>query len=124
MPVFKRTSWTSWRCSLPFTLVSTFTPSTSIVPNEGSSRKLMQRSKVLLPDPLRPMIQTTSRGATSTEICFSTCKRPKYFSRLEILTMGAISAVSSGKACLDNPLNIRQNDGHHPIKYGSDDEGL
>src|SRR5688572_26675613 len=97
-------------------------PSTSMEPKDGSSRKLMQRSSVLLPDPLRPMMQTTSRAATSTETCFKTCRRPKYFSRFDILTIGAISAVSPGKACLDNPLNVRQNDGHHPIKYGSDDE--
>ena len=36
--------------------------SISIVPADGSSRKFMQRKSVLLPEPLRPMMQTTSRG--------------------------------------------------------------
>src|SRR5215510_1203286 len=82
----------------------------------------MQRSNVLLPEPLRPMRQTTSRGATSSEIFFSTCSRPKYLSRFEILTMGGISAFPFGEAGLDAALQVREHNGHDPIKDGSDDQ--
>jgi hypothetical protein len=37
---------------------------------------LMQRRNVLFPDPLAPMIDTTSRGITSMEIPFSTSSDP------------------------------------------------
>jgi hypothetical protein len=37
---------------------------------------LMQRRKVLFPDPLAPMIETTSRGITSIDIPFSTSRDP------------------------------------------------
>jgi hypothetical protein len=37
---------------------------------------LMQRRKVLFPDPLAPMIDTTSRGITSIDIPFSTSRDP------------------------------------------------
>src|SRR4030095_5924138 len=124
MPVFRRTLWTSSRRSFPFALTSTFRPSTSIDPKEGSSRKLIHRNSVLLPEPLRPIIHTTSRGATSTEICFSTCKRPKYLSRLEIRTMGTILSVSFSETAFDDPLNVGQDDRHHPVKDGSNDQGF
>src|SRR5215207_1643179 len=124
MPVFRRTSWTSSRRSFPFAAASTFSPSTSMEPKDGSSRKLMHRNNVLLPEPLRPMIHTSSRGATSTEICFSTCKRPKYLSRLEIRTMGAILSVSSGETAFDDALHIGQDNCHNPVKDGSNDQGF
>src|SRR5688572_8775012 len=95
-------------------------PSTSMVPNEGSSRKLIQRSNVLLPEPLRPMIQMTSRGATSTEIFLSTCKRPKNLSRSEILRIGIILAISSCEASLNDTLNVTQDDCHDPVNSRSD----
>src|SRR6266851_1424042 len=42
-------------------------PSNSMVPLSGVSSPLMQRSSVLLPEPLRPMIATTSPGSTTSE---------------------------------------------------------
>src|SRR6185436_12482472 len=99
-------------------------PSTSMVPCEGSSRKLIQRSKVLLPDPLRPIRQTTSRGWISTEIFLSTCKRPKYLSRLETLTIGGMSAISSCQTSLDAALEKSEDQGHDPIKNGRNDQGF
>src|SRR5678815_2483540 len=124
MPVFILTSCTSWRCSFPFPPASTFSPSTSIVPNEGSSRKLIQRNKVLLPEPLRPIRHTTSRGATSIETSLRTCRRPKYLSSLVTRTIGAILTVSFGKAGFDDALNIREDQRHYPIKERRHDKGL
>src|SRR5215211_5012386 len=99
-----------------------------MVPNDGSSRKLMQRSIVLFPDPLRPMMQTTSRGGTSIEIFLSTCRRPKYLSSLEILTIGwlsnAISAISFGEPRLDDALQVRQDKCHQPVKDRGHDQRL
>src|SRR5512134_1896227 len=122
MPVFSRTSWINWRCAFPFSPASTLIPSTSIVPNEGSSRKLMQRSRVLFPEPLRPMMQTTSRGETSAEMPLRTCSRPKYLSRFETLTIGIILTIPPGKARLDDALNIGQDDGHDPVEDRRDDQ--
>src|SRR5688572_22285536 len=73
-------------------------PSTSIDPWEGSSRKLMQRNKVLFPEPLRPIRQTTCFSGTSRLTLFSTCRRPKYLSRLEIFTMGGMLSLSFREA--------------------------
>src|SRR6185295_17192314 len=76
----------------------------------------MQRSNVLFPEPLRPIMHTTSRGATSIETCFRTCKRPKYLSSLVICTIGAISAISPGKTAFDTTLQSCQNQRHDPIE--------
>ncbi len=43
----------------------TSTPSSTTRPPVGSSRRLMQRRKVLLPAPEGPMMKITSRGCTS-----------------------------------------------------------
>src|SRR3989304_4839679 len=76
-------------------------PSTSMLPCDGSSRKWIQRNKVLLPEPLRPMRQTTCFSGTSRLTLFSTCRRPKYLSRLEIFTMGGMLSLSFSEATLD-----------------------
>ena len=52
-------------------------PSTSMVPDDGSSRKLMHRSNVLLPDPDRPKMTTTSPLCTSMLMPFRTSRCPK-----------------------------------------------
>ena len=51
------------------------------MPTVGSSRKLMQRSSVVLPLPERPMIMTASRCRTSRSTPRSTWLSPKYLSR-------------------------------------------
>src|SRR6266704_2066198 len=53
------------------------TPSIEIDPPVGSSRRLQQRSSVLLPDPEGPMMNTSSCGNTSRSIPRSTSRWPK-----------------------------------------------
>jgi hypothetical protein len=50
------------------------TPSISMTPAEGSSRKFRQRRNVLLPPPEGPMMTTTSAGATSRSTPWMTCR--------------------------------------------------
>src|SRR6266700_4855847 len=53
------------------------TPSIEIDPPVGSSRRLQQRSSVLLPDPEGPMMNPSSCGNTSRSIPRSTSRWPK-----------------------------------------------
>src|SRR5215216_2127304 len=76
---------------------------------------------VLFPEPLRPITQTTSRGAMSTEIFFNTCRRPKYLSRSEIFTID-ISTIPPRKTGLNYTLQVRKHDGHHPVKNRRHDQ--
>jgi hypothetical protein len=46
-------------------------PSNSMVPLSGRSNPLMQRSSVLFPEPLRPMIAATSPGSTVSDTASS-----------------------------------------------------
>src|SRR6185437_5557645 len=69
---------TRWR-SLMRLAPGAFTtvPSTTILPCWTGSSPLRQRSSVLLPDPLRPMIATISPLLTSKVTPFSTSSGPK-----------------------------------------------
>src|SRR5436309_14014830 len=49
---------------------------------------LTQRMKVVFPDPDGPMMQTTSRGWTSSETPFSTSSRPKRLTTFSALMTG------------------------------------
>src|SRR5215469_6346840 len=60
---------------------STRVPSNRISPRSGTSRPLMQRSKVVLPEPLRPMMATTSPGSMVSVTSSSATCVPK---RLEM----------------------------------------
>src|SRR3990172_4472148 len=124
MPVLRRMACTRARCSFPFDPAFTTNPSTSIVPEDGSSKKLIQRKSVLLPEPLRPMIHTTSLRATSRLISCKTCRRPKILSRLEIFTMLDMLTISFGQVRFYPALEIAEDQGHHPIKYGGHDQRL
>ena len=57
--------------------LSTRMPQTSIVPLSICSSRSMQRSAVLLPEPLAPMIAIISPRATSNETPSSTWFEPK-----------------------------------------------
>ena len=57
-------------------------PSRNTIPSLGSSRKLTQRSSVLLPEPLGPTTQIFSPAATSRLIPRRTCRRPNHLCRL------------------------------------------
>jgi NADH:ubiquinone oxidoreductase subunit H len=52
-------------------------PQTSMVPLSITSSRSMQRSAVLLPEPLAPMIAIISPLATSNETPFKTWFEPK-----------------------------------------------
>src|SRR5258706_4529718 len=119
IPVFNRTSWIICLWIFPFELASILIPSNSMLPSEGSSRKFRHRNRVLFPEPLRPIRHTTSCSETSRLTFLSTCKRPKYLSRLETFTMGAMLSVSFSQAGLDAALDRGQDKCHDPIKNGS-----
>ena len=64
---------TFWRSSRSCAAVEcTWLPSIWIDPSSKVSRPLMVRSSVLLPEPLRPMIATTSPSSMSRSTPFST----------------------------------------------------
>src|SRR3954471_21637915 len=61
-------------------------PSAVMLPDWYVSSPLIQRSRVLLPEPERPMMATTSPLAMSSETPFSTSLAPKLFLTSRILT--------------------------------------
>src|SRR3989337_2684919 len=73
MPTFRRSAL---RCT---SSGRNWAPATTIEPSSMVSSPLMQRSSVDLPEPLLPMMATTSPGSTSMEIPFSTSLSPKRF---------------------------------------------
>ena len=133
---------------------ATLTPSTSTVPAVGSSRKLMQRSNVLLPEPDRPIRQIVSRGYTSSEQPRRTWLWWKYFSsaahrddghragrcqgsgrRIGVRADGCRAhwgprscrssvAVSGGHPLLEACLEVRQDQRQAPVDEGCDDDRL
>src|ERR1700721_1246861 len=61
-------------------------PWTRMPPNWKDSSPLIQRSSVLLPEPERPIIATTSPFSTSSETPLSTSSGPKHFRTSRMLT--------------------------------------
>ena len=61
-------------------------PPKLIVPMVGVSRKLIQRKKVLLPEPLRPRMEITSPLAAFSETPLMTSNEPKLLCRLSIFS--------------------------------------
>src|SRR5215212_7044119 len=86
MPILRRTASMSTSGSV------TSIPPTKTFPEVGSSRRLMQRSRVDLPDPDGPMTQTTSPPSTRTSMPRRTSRRPKYLWR-SWTSMAAAPAV-------------------------------
>src|SRR3989304_9939828 len=85
MPTSARTALMSvWRCVRCF-------PSTHTSPLVGASRWLMHLSRVLLPEPLGPMITTTSPRWTSRFTPRTASTEPKYLCRSLTTMMGSIS---------------------------------
>src|SRR5476649_2228547 len=70
-------------------------PATVISPASGVSKRLMQRSIVLLPEPLEPMIEMTSPSAASNEMPFSTSSAPKLLCRSRIVSAGMAASIES-----------------------------
>jgi hypothetical protein len=90
IPARIRICWIRARRSrVCFLVAETTIPSTSMVPRLGSSRKLMQRRNVLFPEPLRPMMHTTSLGLISSEIPSRTYSLPNHLCRSVTRITGA-----------------------------------
>ena len=69
------------------------TPSMKILPEVGSSSRLMQRSSVDLPEPDGPITQTTWPSSTSKSMPLSTWASPKYLCRLLTSIAGVAACV-------------------------------
>src|SRR5882757_11225496 len=67
---------------------SSLWPATSIRPASKASSPLMQRKRVLLPEPLRPMMATTSPVSTDSETPFSTSSGPNRLCTSSMTTAG------------------------------------
>ena len=83
----KRASWNIRR--MPWSAgrrVSKAWPSMWIWPCDGASRPANRRSKVLLPQPLRPTMATKAPGATSRSMSLSTWRAPKRWARCRSCT--------------------------------------
>src|ERR671939_63923 len=65
----------------------------------------MQRSRVVLPEPLGPITTTTSPGATDSDTSRSTCRPPKRLLMLETSSIGRGSGCTS-VAVEDAPLDV------------------
>src|SRR5882757_1889123 len=63
-------------------------PATSIRPDWQISSPLMQRSSVLLPEPLRPMMATTCPASTLSDTPFRTSTGPKRLCTSSMTTAG------------------------------------
>src|SRR6516165_448198 len=59
-----------------------------IVPRSYSSSRLMQRNKVVLPEPLGPITTTTSPGLTARDTSRNTSSAPKLLQRPAISSIG------------------------------------
>src|SRR5258707_15526911 len=70
-------------------------PSTRIDPPVGSSRRLQQRSSVLLPEPDGPMMKTSSCGATARSMPRSTSTPLKLLRRPRTSRIGGAALVIS-----------------------------
>src|SRR6478672_8698901 len=121
---------TSWRNCARAVLPGrpTSWPQTSILPAWIVSSPAMQRSSVLLPDPLRPMIATVWPRTTSRLTPSKTRNVPNSFTTPVTCTTVALLA---GAACIGSPFEEtagqRQRVAHRKIDCGhdtEDDEGL
>src|SRR6267143_501594 len=63
-------------------------PSMAIIPLSNSSSRLMQRSSVVLPEPLGPITTTTSPGVTASDTSRNTSTAPKRLCRAVISRIG------------------------------------
>src|SRR4030065_157776 len=92
-----------------------------IVPEEGSSRKFKQRSKVLLPEPLRPMITSTSLGVTEKDTPFRTCRSPNHLCKFSTWII-SLSFIGMPHAFLQESFQPRRDNGQEPVKNCCNDE--
>ena len=85
---------TLWRIRLISTSLDVISISSiKILPSVGSSRRLMERRKVLLPQPDGPMMATTSPFLTEVVMPFSTSLSPKRLRSPSILIISFILSI-------------------------------
>ena len=95
----------TWRrstgSSLPvrFGFSRSSSPATTIRPRSGCSRRLMQRRKVLLPEPEAPRRAITSPLRAVTEMPFSTSIEPKLLWMFSATSAGAASGMQPLLCC-------------------------
>src|SRR6516165_6481008 len=77
-------------------------PSTVIVPRSYSSSRLMQRNKVVLPEPLGPITTTTSPGLTVSETSRNTSTAPKRLCRPATSSIGCCCRVGASSMADDD----------------------
>src|SRR5262245_25444686 len=70
-------------------------PSTTTLPDDGSSSRFRQRSRVDLPEPDGPITNTSSRSATRRSTPFSTCRAPKCLWSPRASTIGPFIRLGS-----------------------------
>src|ERR687894_455034 len=108
-------------------------PSTSTLPEVGSSRRLMHLSSVLFPEPERPKITTTSPGPTSRFTPLSTSLSPNTLRTQRRLTTGrasvpmrttALPDVAPGEPSFEAPLEIGEDARQEPVDQGRDHQRL
>src|ERR1700688_4819541 len=85
---------------------STTRPSKRISPLPGFSRPLMQRSSVVFPEPLRPIMATTSPASIVSETESSATCAPK---RLEM--------PFNAKSGIDSPFKVSTEPRQRPAEY-------
>src|SRR4030042_5513686 len=95
----------------------------SMVPEEGSSRKFRQRSKVPLPEPLRPMMTTTSFWVTEKDTPFRTCRRSNHLCKFST-RMISLSLIGVPHTFFHISYRPGRDDGQDPIEESCDDEHL
>src|SRR5215469_18379573 len=66
----------------------------------------MQRSSVVLPEPLGPITTTTSPGATDNDTSHNTCAAPKDLLTPAISSIGRCAAGRASMAVEDAPLEV------------------
>src|SRR5665648_191035 len=108
MPHFRRISRSALRYALPWVPQWATDPPMEITPLVGSSRKLMHRRKVLLPDPEGPMRTTTSPFCTSMETPRRTWLRPKLLRRSVTLTsaVGGATVVPASDIASTSSISV------------------
>src|SRR5918998_1757992 len=106
-------------------------PSTSTLPEVGSSRRLMHRSSVLLPEPERPKMTTTSPGVTSRLTPLRTSFSPNTLRTSRRLTIGllvpmrtTVPHVARLEPPLEPPLEVGEDARQDPVDEGGHHERL
>ena len=111
MPMSERTAraaaFTGFSCSG----VEIAVPCITMRPSLGVSSRAMQRSSVVLPEPLGPTMQTTSRSITGSETRVSTWCSPNFLLdalRHDDRCAGHVQSISNSYAARQQELRFRR----------------